>query len=263
MLESLRSQLYARGRQGPPEKIKHKGSAYQLIRILKHDFFAATALYQLRNEGKAPADNPPKVVLKLGRKQHFLGLPLGWLGRIICRHEMSILNRLSELDQVPRIISNYGENGFIYGYIEGESLEENTTPPDDFFDRLIELLNKIHRHRIVYLDMDKRSNIIIGEDSRPYFIDFQISLYIDGGLPVVRKITDYLRQNLQRFDLYHLYKHKRKLRPELLKPHERVFTEKNSFLKLHRRLATPLRRARRRLLNYLNSKDRMTGEEHI
>ena len=71
--------LKALGEHEPPERFTLAGTQYRRLAVLKHDFFAATALYQ--------ADDGPKAILKLGRTKELLALPLDWLGRWLTRRE--------------------------------------------------------------------------------------------------------------------------------------------------------------------------------
>jgi RIO-like serine/threonine protein kinase len=222
-----------------------------LERVFKHDFFAATALYKSTNHKGQPSE-PERVVLKVDRQQHFLGLPLRWLGRALCEHEVSVLKKIGELEQVPKFLWRYGDTGFVYRYIEGKPLREVKEVPNDFFDRLEELLESLHRRNIYYVDMDKRDNIILGRDGRPHMIDFQISVYIDKHTFILPMFSRFLQDLLLKADRYHMFKHKRRLQPESLKPAERELSYcRDGFIKLHRAVTVPVRQLRRRLLNLL------------
>lgn len=258
-------QLYACGEKPMPEEILFEDTSYRLSKVLKHDFFAATALYELNGQSmNLEKPHPPRVILKLSRRQHFLGLPLAWLGKIICRHELSNLNHLSSLEDVPHVLSSYGETGFIYEYINGHSLDERKEVPDDFFDKLLDLLQQVHQQNIVYLDMNKRGNIIVGSDGEPRLIDFQISMYIGPRSLISRRLSSYVRNILQKADIYHVLKHKRKLCPGLLRPQEvdmsRSFGKR--LIRIHRFFATPFRKLRRSLLRNLHSKGLVATEEN-
>ncbi len=248
-------QLYACGRKGFPRNITVRDRTYQLEKILKHDFFAATAIYQIAPVPQtAQGQAPDKIILKISRQEHFLGLPLRWLGKMLCEHEISILNRLSRLDCVPHLLSRYDQTGFIYGYIDGSTLDDVTAVPDDFFDKFVVVLRQIHKADIAYVDMNKRSNIIVAPDGSPRIIDFQISLYIDNYTLVSPRLSFLFRRFLQRADVYHLLKHKRKLCPHLLTPTEQVLSRcNNSMLHFHRTVATPLRKLRRAFLQHLRT----------
>jgi hypothetical protein len=154
MRRTLGCLLYACGHEGLPKQIVFGGDTYRLHAALKHDFFAATALYQcpdrLLNDKTAPA----KIVLKLARKQHLFGVPLAWLGELICSHELAMLRRLRNVRRIPRPLARYGKTGFIYRYIEGRPLREQKELPPDFFDQLLALLSSIHQHNVVFLDMN-------------------------------------------------------------------------------------------------------------
>jgi serine/threonine protein kinase len=228
---------------------------------MKHDFFAATALY--RNTAPARPDAPARIVLKLAREHHFLGLPLLWFGERLCRHEVSILKRLSGLDRTPRLLSTYGRTGFIYEYIEGSSLEDEKDLPPRFFDQLFDVLRQVHRRNVVYLDMNKPDNVLVGPDARPYLIDFQISLHV-GDCPLLPKsLTEHLQQMLQFADIYHLFKQKRRRSPHLLWPHEKALSrELSPWIRAHRWIATPLRRLRRLALKALYDNGILLPEKH-
>lgn len=262
-LRALGYQLYACGRKGLPKQITLDGKTYHLRQVFKHDFFAATALYEKDRQQESESQYPPKIILKINRQEHFLGLPLAWLGELFCRHQISILRHLSDVPGIPRFLSRYGRTGFTYEYIEGRCLDGQQDLSEDFFDELLGLIKEVHRRNIAYLDMNKRDNIIVGDDSKPHLIDFQISLYIDERALISRRLSGYLRESLQSTDIYHVFKHKRWLRPELLKPHEKALSHHSSskLIKWHRLAAWPFRKLRRRFLGYLVSKGILNKEE--
>ncbi len=263
MLKSLKHQLYACGKKPIPEQIIVDDSGYQLEKVLKHDFYAATALYKSKNPTQKADSNPQKVILKLQRQSNFLFMPLAWLGRMLCHHEVSILRYLDSIQGTPNLLSLYGKNGFIYEFIEGVTLDETTELPQDFFDKLLELVHRLHQRDIIYLDMNKRGNIILDNNGNPHLIDFQISLHIGKKLRIFQPFFDYLRQMGQRADIYHLFKHKRRLSPELLRPHEYVISRHTSlFIKVHRATATPLRKLRRNLMRHFYCKGILAKEEN-
>jgi hypothetical protein len=245
MLKRLKTDLYACGKEGLPKDITLDRRQYRHIRTFKHDFFAATGCYE------PIADNPPDssgrsapVVLKINRTQPFCGIPLAWLGRGLSKREVQILTQLQDLDQVPRLAGSWGPNGFVYQYIEGRSLDERPPIPDGFFEDLETLLNQIHQRHICYIDLNKRGNILVGSDGRPYLIDFQISM--------AWKRHGRMCCLLQREDRYHLLKHKRRLRPDLLSPEQRKDSyRKSTWIRIHRAAAWPFRVLRRGIMRWL------------
>jgi hypothetical protein len=116
-----------------------------------------------------------------------------------------------------------------------------------FFPMLEALLRRVHQRGIAYVDLHKRENILVGEDGRPYLIDFQISLQ----LPLRGPVGALLRL-LQRCDTYHLAKH---LRRGKLEQGIRSAAPRDAgrpwIIRLHRRIAVPLRTSRRALLVWL------------
>ncbi|MHC4855482.1 MAG: hypothetical protein ACYS72_03655 [Planctomycetota bacterium] len=242
-MRRLRRDMYACGEAGLPKQIVCEGIPWQLDTVFKHDFFACTGRYRNEHANR-------RIVLKISRLQSFLGIPCAWIGHFLRNREIDILRQLDDLDQVPQTIKTFGRNGLVYRYIKGHSLDEKPDLPDDFFDQLQALLTTIHQRKICYMDLNKRGNILVGEDGRPYVIDFQISLCMPA------RWCNRLRGLFQQEDLYHLLKHKRKLRPDLLTQDEAQSVKKPSLLiRIHRAIARPFQKIRRPILRYLYQKN--------
>lgn len=263
---SIGYELKACGREGLPSQITLRGQPYLLQKVFKHDFFAATALYISNNDlqlsGVAGASLPGKVVLKLNRPAPFLGLPLNWLGQTLNQHEYGNLRRLQTVKGVPRLLGRWGACGFLYEYIAGRTLDEKPDLPDDFFDLLQDLLRGIHARGMAYIDLNKRGNIILGDDSRPHLIDFQISWCGCFGLGGLDHLCQPLLSLLQREDWYHLAKHKRRFRSDLMTSDEIAASRHRSiWVSLYGALTRPLTRLRRAVLGTLYRKGHLaTGD---
>jgi len=233
---------------GPPEELTIAGAAYRLSRVLKHDFLAATCLY----EAAAPPEGcPPKAVVKFARAQDFCGLPLAWAGEFLFDREEGFYRALAGVEGVPRWLGRLGPRACAIEYVEGRSLDRLEAPPAGFFDALRRLMDAVHARGVAYGDANKRSNILVDRRGRPHLVDFQISLRRRDELPwpisaVLRRAVKYLAAK----DLYHLYKHKRRMVPQELTPEEEALSRRRSGLHaLHRFLTKPYRRWRRRFLN--------------
>ncbi|MBN1816920.1 MAG: hypothetical protein JW828_06140 [Sedimentisphaerales bacterium] len=252
--------FYACGKKGLPAHIRCQGIVYDRVEVLKRDFFAETGLYRRgRNQAK---DAPARVVLKMARKQSFLGVGLRWLGRILQRNEVQNLRRLQDLDCVPHVLCEYGSFGFVYTYIEGITLDEKPKVDEGFFDRFGLLLHRIHERHIVYLDLNKKSNILVGSDGQPYLIDFQISQCIGDGPFGLRWLMCRMRQRLQKEDFYHLSKHRlRCCRPSLPRAQKEAILRPSFWIRLHRAITAPARKLRRLLLGFLYSRNYLSVGE--
>ena len=236
--------LLALGRGSLPQQIIVQQKKYPLQNVFKHDFWAASGLY---------GHGSSQVVLKIYRRQDLLGLPMNWLGRRLAKREISFFHCLQDLPGIARFLGSFGSNGFVHAYIPGQTLLEypKTSITDDFFDQLVDLMRSVHERGISYVDTNKRDNVIVGTDGRPYLIDFQISWR-----PNPRSWTGLSRRALlfmQRIDLYHLFKHKSRLRPDLMRPEEwQLRKNPGLLLGLHRLVAVPFREFRRTTLRRLD-----------
>lgn len=241
--------LYALPSGQLPETVECRGTTFRHSQTFKHDFFAATGLYQGPH---GPA------VLKVGRVTSLLGIPLAWIGRLLRNREARLYELLQDLPGVPAYLGSVGATGFLHAFVPGHPLGRNENVSDEFFPRLQELLSSLHQREVAYVDLNKRQNILAGDDGRPYLIDFQISYQLSprglGRNPLAR----WLLRRLQIADRYHFCKHKRRLRPDQLSAEERVLAERVGFwIRLHRAIARPLIQTRRALLRPLRRRERM------
>lgn len=239
--------LYALPHGRLPQRIACAGREYLLVDTFKHDFFAATGLYQ------GPTG---LAVLKLNRVQNSFGLPLRSVGRLLARREIRLYRLAQDLPGVPALIGPVGDTGLLHEYVPGHPLGRSEAVSDAFFAQLDELLRALHARHIAYVDLNKRQNILVGDDGRPYLIDFQISLHLPCRGLAATPSARWLLERFQHADRYHALKHKRRLRPDLLTPAEQREVARLSLgIRLHRWLARPLTLLRRRTLRSLGAVD--------
>jgi hypothetical protein len=243
--------MRALGKSEMPARLLVGGRLCSLSRTIKHDFFAATGLY--RDAAGA------QFVLKMGRTEDFAGCPLQWLGRFLRHRELHFYRKLADLPNVPRIVGKVGATGFVMEFIQGRPLSETSSVPEYFFDDLMALVREVHRRGIAYVDTNKPQNILLGEDGRPHLIDFQISWDIDhlGHSWPCR----WLLRKLQADDIYHLIKHKRRLRPgDMTNAERELLSRKSAFIRAHRFLTRPYFLLRRGLFKRLRETGRLLPE---
>ncbi|MBI2359692.1 MAG: hypothetical protein HYV04_12465 [Deltaproteobacteria bacterium] len=216
------------------------------MEVLKHDSWAATALY----------DGPGgKRVCKFNRQYPICGIPMKWLGRMLARHEVSVLRRLEDLPNVSPLAGEVLVEGrilhtaFARDYIVGHPLGHHERVGDSFFPVLERLVTEMHRRNVAYVDMHKRENIIVDENGEPHLIDFQISMMLPHHFPGNSLPMRVLLRLLRLSDLYHLQKHYARCRPDLLGFNSQELAAMRPWWILaHRFVAKPLRTVRRRLL---------------
>lgn len=238
--------MHALGKNALPEMIELNGQTWRATTFIKHDFFAATGFYQCDQTGA-------KSVVKIGRTEPFLGLPCQWMGRLIDGRERRFYHKLRDIPNVPAVIGRVGETGFMHAYVEGAPLQRDSQIPDTFFDELVGLIERLHQRGIAVVDTNKPENILLGADGRPHLIDFQIS-YDVHDLGAIWPATAILKL-FYKSDIYHVLKHKKRLRPDLLTDSERRIVEHKSLpIRLHRTLTKPYFIVRRRLFAWLRNK---------
>ncbi len=231
------------------------GRTFEFVRLFKHDFFAATGLYQQSDSSVGvPADTnnnraiPRQAVVKFQRTFPLFGIPMQWLGAIVARHEIAVFKALDGLEGVPGFMGEIGTTGYIHEFIPGDDLKQEFATGAEFFSRLESLLNAIHARSIAYVDTNKRENILYGADGKPYLIDFQISFFCRHG-EKDNLLSRWILRRLQKEDWYHFYKHKTRLAAQICTPDDFQHANNRSwYIRLHRSFAQPIIHARRRFL---------------
>ena len=239
--------LRALGADEPPRYVSVQGTRYQLAVPLKHDSWAATAIYA-DDEGK-------RITCKFGRTQSVFGIPMSWLGRLLARRESGFLRRLKHIELLPKDLGPVTAGGRVLpnaiarSYVEGHPFRDPPEHRETFFADLRRLIAELHAEGVAYVDLHKRENIIVDPVGRPYLIDFQVCLATGSRWPLNGRLMRLLVGKLKEMDDYHINKHYARCMADLLSPEEiRRLKTPPGFITAHRSFAVPLRSLRRRLL---------------
>jgi hypothetical protein len=243
--------MRALGQRNLPETLKVNGVAWNLVRTHKHDFWAVTGFYE--------NDQHERAVLKMGRTEPFCGFPMIFVGRWLCRRELRFYSRLADLPSVPPVLGTVGETGFLHAFAPGQPLSRERPVPDGYFADLLDLMHELHSRGIAYVDANKPENILVGEDSKPHLIDFQISfdLQAAGNTRPMR----WLHRRFKRADVYHVLKHKKRMRPDELTAEElKIVQRRGTLIRVHRFVTWPYFRLRRSTFKRLRESGRLLPE---
>lgn len=239
----------ALGKSEPPETIHVDGKVWTLEEVLKHDSWAATAIYH--NEDR-------RIICKMNRRQSIFGFPMRWLGRMLARREAWFLGKLSELGHLPLpcgtvfVDGKPWKNAVARPYLPGHPLAADEIVNDDFFPDLKQRLEEMHKEGMAYVDLHKRENILVGENGEGYLIDFQVCVCFPKWLMWLMPLFWLMLKGLQRADRYHFQKHVTRHRPDQVEAlvSGRGYQRPN-WIRLHRLFAVPLRQLRRKFLTWL------------
>lgn len=239
----------ALGRDEPPESVQLGGETYRRLVIVKHDSWAATAIY---------ASARRQAVCKFNRRQPILLLPMRWLGRLLAARERSFMERLAGIDGIPVSLGPVCVGGrplkhaVSHEFIAGHPLAESERVADDFFPRLRDVLAEVHRRGVAHVDLHKRENILVDDTGAPHLIDFQISFALPTRSRWAAAILGGTLRMLQRCDEYHLLKHRVRHRPDQISlTAADIQRARPWWIRAHRSIAVPFRSVRRWLLTQL------------
>lgn len=198
----------------PPASISAGGAVWDLIEVIKHDSWAATAVY-----GGAGGR---KLAVKFNRIQRLpFGIPAAWIGHFLAKRERRVLDLMAGTSGFPRCPGEVSSSGHVlpnavaHEWIEGVPFEPSAKVGDHFFPQLERMLAKFHSAGLAYVDMSKWGNIIVGSDGNPYLIDYQIHLHPWRWAPL-----GFLLRMAQSADRFYLRRHWRRCRPDQVAPGE-------------------------------------------
>jgi len=250
--------LRALGHAEPPARIELDGETFHHVETLKHDSWAATAVYR----------SPRRTAkCKFNRTQAIGLLPMRWLGRLLAAREQWFMVRLVGIQGIPVSLGAVSVDGrplpnaVAHEWIAGHALAEGEQVDDRFFPTLTAILAAVHRRGVAHVDLHKRENLLVDDAGRPHLIDYQISFGLPAG-GVSAFLMGGLLRLLQRCDEYHLLKHRVKHRPDQVGLSlDDMHRLRPWWIRAHRCVAVPFRTVRRRLLAALRIRSR-TGHAH-
>jgi hypothetical protein len=102
-----------------------------------------------------------------------------WWGRWVLRREWRRLERLRDIDGVPRLLGWIDADAFAMEWLDADRLprQKDHTLAPLFFERLERLVDAVHARGISHGDL-RRKNILVDRQQRPYLIDFATAFYV-------------------------------------------------------------------------------------
>ena len=143
-----------------------------------------------------------------------------WLARALMQREARALAALDEVDGVPRV-EKVERFFLVRQQIDGQPLHVARTRQPDYYRAAAKLLRTVHRRHVAHNDLAKEPNLLVRDDGRPAFVDFQLAVFAPGRGRLFRLMAwD---------DIRHLLKHKRSYCPEQLTAREKRILDSPSL----------------------------------
>jgi hypothetical protein len=179
---------------------------------------------------------------------------MAWLGRRLARREATFLRRLAGVRGVPAACGPVSVGGkrwkhaVAHAFIPGQPLGPGHRLNDRFFPALRALLAAIHDRGVAYVDLHKRENILVTDQSEPCLIDFQVCFGVWSKRWADTALGKTVLRAMQEADWYHLGKHVAQHRPD---QKGLLAVGRPWWIQAHRVVAVPLRQLRRSVLTWL------------
>lgn len=141
------------------------------------------------------------------------------VGPILIRREYGALRKLSGVQGVPRLIGRLDRYALAMEDVRGRNLFEVEAGilDQDFYSRLMQVVEDMHSRGVAHCDLRSRGNVILGEDGRPYLVDFAACVFRGRG---VNPVFSWLFRQFAAADRNAVLRIKERLSPELLNESE-------------------------------------------
>ncbi len=127
-----------------------------------------------------------------------------WIACRLLARERRALEALAGLAGVPELVTGGAgrRDELVRTWVAGAPLSRAAALPEDFFQRLDELVLALHARGVCHNDLHKEPNVLVGDDGFPALVDFQLAS--------VHPRDSALFRSRAREDLRHVEKHRRR-----------------------------------------------------
>ncbi|MCL5103378.1 MAG: hypothetical protein M1133_04605 [Armatimonadetes bacterium] len=196
----------------------------RLARLSRNEIEEHTVDYYRTAEGTRPdlrvVDlNDRRLIVKDFKRSDFLFRVI--VGPILIRREFGALRNLIGIQGIPGLVGKLDRYALAIEHIHGTSLEhvKQGALSSKFYTDLRRVIDDMHARGVAHCDLRSRGNVMLGDDGRPYVIDFAACVYRGRG------INPFFRWLFHQFvlaDRNAILRIKQRVSPELLTDQDKI-----------------------------------------
>lgn len=154
-----------------------------------------------------------KIVVKDFKRSDFLFRVI--VGPILNRREFGALRNLLGVKGIPQLVCKVDRYALAIEHVAGKSLEhvKQGVLENEFYTELRQVIDDMHAHGVAHCDLRSRGNVMLGDDGRPYVVDFAACVYRGRG---INPFFKWLFGQFVLADRNAILRIKKRLSPELL-----------------------------------------------
>jgi serine/threonine protein kinase len=159
------------------------------------------------------------IVVKDFKRSDFLFRAI--VGPVLIRREFGAMRNLTGVQGIPQLVGRMDKYALAMEHISGISLEHisQRVLTNEFYMELARVVCDMHSRGVAHCDLRSRGNVILGDDGRPYVVDFAACIYRGRG---INPFTRWLFSQFVLADNNAVLRIKQRLSPELLTEEDRA-----------------------------------------
>lgn len=161
-------------------------STTKLPKLSRAEIEQNTVEYYRRAGGTRPdlrvvKINSEQIVAKDFRRSDFLFRVI--VGPILIRREFGALRNLTGVVGIPQLVCKIDRFALAMEHIQGISLEQVRpgSLDNEFYCELEKIIDNMHSRGVAHCDLRSRGNVMLGNNGRPYVVDFAACVYRGSG----------------------------------------------------------------------------------
>ena len=100
-----------------------------------------------------------------------------WINRWMLRREYNIYRRLDGVNGIPRCFGFFLNRYLVLEHVDAPTMRDaNILDQESFLVEMLDIIKAIHSRGVAHGDLKRKDNILVTRDSKPYLIDFGVSI---------------------------------------------------------------------------------------
>ena len=100
-----------------------------------------------------------------------------WINRLMLRREYNIYQRLDGIPGVPHCFGFFLNRYLVLEHVDAQTMRDvGIFDQESFLVEMLSVIRAVHSRGVAHGDLKRKDNVLVTRDSKPYLIDFGVSV---------------------------------------------------------------------------------------